>query len=68
MTDDVTSGEQTTESIAADELARLRSIEAAARDVVDGWQGRRSSSPLLAAIGALRAALKTTPPERPRPS
>ena len=64
----MTPGEKTTESIAADELARLRRIEGAARDVVDGWQGGRSSSPLLAAIGALRAALRATPPEVPGPS
>jgi hypothetical protein len=57
----VTPHEQTYELVAKGELARLRRIEEAARSVVDGWQGGRSSSPLLAAIGALRAALKESP-------
>ena len=57
----MTPDEQTYELVATGELARLRHIEEAARDVVNGWQGGRSSSPLLAAIGALRAALRELP-------
>jgi hypothetical protein len=48
----------THELVSVDELARLRGIEDAAKKVVNQMQGRRSASPMLAAIAALRAALK----------
>ena len=51
------------ERITADELARLRRIEEAAKDVLRQMEGRRSASPMLAAIAALRAALKEETPE-----
>lgn len=44
--------------VAADELARLRRIEEAAKQVLIQMQGRRSASPLLTAIAELRAALR----------
>ncbi len=40
------------------EIARFHRIEEAAREVLDRMQGRRSASPMLGAIAALRAALK----------
>ena len=46
------------ERVTAEELARLRRIEEAAREVLHQMQGRRSASPMLGAIAALRAALK----------
>jgi hypothetical protein len=55
---DATPDGPTYERVRSDELARLRSIEEAAKEVVNQMQGRRSASPLLAAIAALRAALK----------
>ena len=58
---DVTANEPTHEWVATDELARLRRIEEAARGVLREWQGRRSPTPLLTAIAALRAALKEKP-------
>ena len=51
------------ERITADELARLRRIEEAAKEVLRQMEGRRSASPMLAAIAALRAALKEEAPE-----
>jgi len=54
----MTPDEPTYESIARDELARLRRIEEAARQVLEEWQGRRNPTPLLSAIAALRAVLK----------
>jgi hypothetical protein len=45
-------------TISAAELARLRRIEAAANEVLERMGGRRSATPLLSAIAALRAALK----------
>ena len=56
--DDVTPNGTAHERVSAEELARLRRIEEAARDVLQQMQGRRSASPMLAAIAALRAALK----------
>jgi hypothetical protein len=47
----------------AEELARLRRIEEAAREVLHQMQGRRSASPMLAAIAKLRAGLKEEDPE-----
>lgn len=51
----------TYERVPADELARLRRIEQAATDVLNQSQGRRSASSMLAAMAALRAALKELP-------
>ncbi len=45
------------QTIATDELARLRRIEEAARDLIDTWPRTRSATPLLSAMAALRAAL-----------
>ena len=45
------------ERITADELARLRRIEEAAKEVLRQMEGRRSASPMLAAIAALRAPI-----------
>ena len=59
MTDDDT----TTEQIATGELARLRRVEEAAKELLDQMQGRRSATTMLSAVAALRAALKGTPPE-----
>jgi hypothetical protein len=61
---DATPDGPTYERVRSDELARLRRIEEAAKEVVNQMQGRRSASPLLAAIAALRAALK----EKPEPT
>jgi hypothetical protein len=55
----------THERVSADELARLRRIEDAAKEVVNQMQGRRSASPMLAAIAALRSALKEEGTESP---
>ena len=51
------------ERVTAEELARLRRIEAAAREVLHQMQGRRSASPMLAAIAELRAALRKGNPD-----
>jgi hypothetical protein len=60
---DVTPDGPSHERITAEELARLRRIEVAAREVLQQMQGRRSASPMLAAIAALRAALKEGKPD-----
>jgi DNA-binding FrmR family transcriptional regulator len=54
----VTSNEPGYETIATDELARLRRVEAAAKDVLTQMEGRRSATTILTALAALRAALK----------
>jgi hypothetical protein len=64
---DVTNG-PAHERVTPDELARLRRIEEAAREVLRQMQGRRSASPMLAAIAALRAALKEDPEADDSPS
>jgi hypothetical protein len=46
------------ERVAAEELARLRRIEEAAKEVLRQMEGRRSATPMLAAIAELRAALR----------
>lgn len=46
------------ERVNAEELARLRRIEEAAKEVLRQMQGRRSVTPMLAAIADLRAALR----------
>ena len=56
MTDDDT----TTEQIATVELARLRRVEEAAKQLLDQMQGRRSATTVLSAVAELRAALKGT--------
>ena len=58
MTDD----DPTTEQIATADLARLRRVEEAAKDLLDQMQGRRSATTVLSAVAALRAALKEAPP------
>jgi hypothetical protein len=59
----VTDDDTTTEQIATVELARLRRVEEAAKELLDQMQGRRSATTVLSAVAALRAALK----EAPRP-
>lgn len=54
----MTSNQPGHETIATDELARLRRIEAAAKDVLTQMEGRRSATTILTALAALRAALK----------
>ncbi len=56
MTDDDT----TTEQIATVELARLRRVEEAAKELLDQMQGRRSATTVLTAVAELRAALRPT--------
>ena len=56
MTDDDT----TTERIATVELARLRRVEDAAKELLDQMQGRRSATTVLSAVAALRAAITGT--------
>ena len=46
------------ERVSKDELARLRRIEETAKGVLTQMEGRRSATSMLAAIAALRAALK----------
>ncbi len=50
--------EPTYEEIPAEELARLRRVEEAARRLLDQMQGKRSATQVLEAIAALRAALR----------
>ncbi|HSD48523.1 MAG TPA: hypothetical protein VLE71_01705 [Actinomycetota bacterium] len=54
----MTSNEPGYETIATDELARLRRIEAAAKDVLTQMEGTRSATTILTALAALRAALR----------
>jgi hypothetical protein len=61
--DDVTQNAMGYERVSAEELARLRGIEVAAREVLRQMQGRRSATPMLAAVATLRAALKGGTPE-----
>jgi hypothetical protein len=61
----VTPTASTHERVSTDELARLRRIEEAAKEVLNEIRGRRSASPMLAAIAALRAALKEEGTESP---
>ena len=58
MTDD----DPTTEQIATADLARLRRVEEAAKELLDQMKGRRSATTVLSAVAALRAALKEAPP------
>jgi hypothetical protein len=56
----VTDDDTTTEQIATGELARLRRVEEAAKELLDQMQGRRSATTMLSAVAALRAAIKGT--------
>jgi hypothetical protein len=56
----VTDDDPTTEQIATAELARLRRVEEAAKELLDQMQGRRSATTVLSAVAALRAAIKGT--------
>jgi hypothetical protein len=58
----MTDGDETFESVPADELARLRRVESAARDLLERSQGRRSATAMLEGMAALRAALDGRPP------
>jgi len=58
----VTDDDPTTEQIATADLARLRRVEEAAKELLDQMQGRRSATTVLSAVAALRAALKEAPP------
>ena len=58
----MTADDPTTEQIATAELARLRRVEEAAKELLDQMQGRRSATMVLTAVAALRAALKEAPP------
>ena len=56
----IVTDDTTTERIAIAELARLRRVEDAAKELLDQMQGRRSATTVLTAIAELRAALKGT--------
>jgi hypothetical protein len=57
--------EDSTATVPAEELARLRRVETAARELLDRAQGRRSATAMLEGMAALRAALDDRPaPER----
>jgi len=58
----VTDDDPTTEQIATADLARLRRVEEAAKELLDQMPGRRSATTVLSAVAALRAALKEAPP------
>lgn len=45
-------------TVPADELARLRRVEEAAKKVLTVMEGKRSATDVLSAIAELRAALK----------
>ena len=53
----MTSNGPTFEQVPIEELARLRRIEGAAKELLNRSQGRRSASQLLTAPTALRVAL-----------
>jgi len=56
----VTDDDPTTEQIATAELARLRRIETAAKELLEQMHGRRSATTVLTAVAELRAALRPT--------
>ena len=58
----MTSGDEALESVTALELARLRMVETAARELLERSHGRRSATALLEGMAALRAALDGRPP------
>jgi len=57
----MTSGDEALESVTALELARLRMVETAARELLERSHGRRSATALLEGMAALRAALDSRP-------
>lgn len=57
----MTTNEPTYRSVPSEELARLRRIEVAARELLEQLPGRRSATPMLAALAELRAALDDRP-------
>jgi hypothetical protein len=57
----MTKDEQAPETIPADELARLRRIEEAAKRLLDVMPGRRSATEMLSALAELRAAVNAKP-------
>ena len=56
----MTNDDTNTEQIATVELARLRRVDEAAKELLDQMQGRRSATTVLSAVAALRAAIKGT--------
>lgn len=56
----MTADDTTIEPIATAELARLRRIETAAKELLEQMQGRRSATTVLTAVAELHAALKET--------
>ena len=56
----MTHDDTTMEQIATVELARLRRVEKAAKQLLEQMQGRRSATTVLIAVAELRAALKGT--------
>lgn len=56
----MTHDDTTMEQIATVELARLRRVEKAAKQLLEQMQGRRSATTVLTAVAELRAALKET--------
>jgi hypothetical protein len=58
----MTGGDEAMVSVPALELARLRRVETAARELLDRARGRRSATAILEAMAALRAALDGRPP------
>jgi len=54
------------ERVPVEELARLRRIEAAARELLERAQGRRSATSMLEGMAALRAALDGRAPPTDR--
>lgn len=56
----MTTDDTTIEPIPTVELARLRRIEKAAKELLDQMQGRRSATTVLTAVAELRAALRPT--------
>lgn len=58
---DMPEGEPVLETVPSEELARLRRIEAAAKELLQQMEGRRKATPMLEAMAKLRAALKEAP-------
>jgi hypothetical protein len=58
----MTSGDEVLESVTALELARLRMVETAARELLERSHGRRSATAMLEGVAALRGALDGRPP------
>jgi hypothetical protein len=58
----MTSRDEALESVPALELARLRRVETAARQLLERSHGRRSATAMLEGMAALRAALNGRSP------